>query len=73
MDQKTIVLYLYMKRLELGYMKRNLMRYRAENLSELLVRFHVILRAIPGGTLVEGFLEWTRRLQQCIDMNGEYG
>jgi hypothetical protein len=43
MDQKTIVLYLHMK------VKRILMGYRAENLSELLVRVSVILRAIPVG------------------------
>jgi hypothetical protein len=33
MDQKTIVLYLHVK----VKMKRNLMEYRAENSSELLV------------------------------------
>jgi hypothetical protein len=39
------------------------MEYRAENLSELLARIQVISRAIPGETLVEGFLEWVKRLQ----------
>jgi hypothetical protein len=36
-----------------GHVKRNLMGYRAENLSELLVRIQVILRVIPGETFVE--------------------
>jgi hypothetical protein len=40
-----------------GYAKRNLMGHRAENSSRLLVCIQAILRAIPGGTLVEVFLE----------------
>jgi intein/homing endonuclease len=40
-----------------GYMKRNLIVYCAKNLSELLLRIQVILRAVPGETLVEIFLE----------------
>jgi hypothetical protein len=55
MDQKTIVLYLHMKMKVKA--KRNLIKYRAENLSELLVRIQVILRAILGETLIEGFLD----------------
>jgi hypothetical protein len=54
-----------------GYVKRNMMGYRAENSSELLVRIRVILMAIPSEKLTEVFLEWMKRLQQCIDMNGE--
>jgi hypothetical protein len=50
MDQTTIVLYLHMKGMEFGYVKRNLMEYPAENLFELLVRIQVIFRAIPGQT-----------------------
>jgi hypothetical protein len=61
-----------MKGMGLGYIKRHLMGRRAENLSEPLVRIHLILRAIPGETLVEAFLEWMKRLQRCIHMNGEY-
>jgi hypothetical protein len=38
-----------------GCVKRNLMGYSAEKLSELLVRIQGILRAIPGETLVEFF------------------
>jgi hypothetical protein len=48
------------------------MSHRTDNFSELLVRIQVILRAIPGETLVEVFLEWMRRLQQRNDMNGEF-
>jgi hypothetical protein len=33
-----------------GHLKRNLMGYRAENLSELLARIQVMLRAVPGET-----------------------
>jgi hypothetical protein len=47
------------------------MGYHAESLSELLVRIQVILRAIPGETLVDVCLEWMKRLQRCIGMNGE--
>jgi hypothetical protein len=43
-----------------GHVKRNLIGYRAENLSELLVRIQVILRAIPSETLVEVFLQWIK-------------
>jgi hypothetical protein len=63
MDQKTIVLYLHMKEMELGYVKRNLMGCRADSLSELLIRIQVSLRAKPGKTLIEVFLEWIKRLQ----------
>jgi hypothetical protein len=72
MKGKTIVFYLHMKGMGLGYVKRNLMGCHAENLSELLVRTQVILRAIPGETFIEVFLEWMKRLQQCIDTNGEF-
>jgi hypothetical protein len=48
MDEKTIILYLRMKEMGRDYVKRNLMGYRAENLSELLVCIQVVLRAIPG-------------------------
>jgi hypothetical protein len=43
-----------------GYAKRNLIGYRAENLSEFLVRIQVILTAIQGQARVEGFLEWMK-------------
>jgi hypothetical protein len=59
-EPKTIVLYFSMKGMELGHVKRNLREYRAKNLSELLVCTQVILRVIPGETLVEVFLEYTK-------------
>jgi hypothetical protein len=37
-------------------MNRNLMEHHAENLSELLVRIQIILRAIPSETLIGGFV-----------------
>jgi hypothetical protein len=43
-----------------GCVKRNLMGDCAENLSELLVCIQVILRAMPGETLVEVFLKWMK-------------
>jgi hypothetical protein len=57
MGHKIIILYLHMKPFLFGYLKRNLMGYRAENLSDPLVRGQVILRGIPGDTLVGFFLE----------------
>jgi hypothetical protein len=52
MDQKRIVLYLDMTLFLFGYMKRNMMPYRVEYLSELLVRIQVILKAVLGETLI---------------------
>jgi hypothetical protein len=57
-----------MKGVGFGYVKRSLMGYRAENLSEVLVCIEAILRAIQGETFVEVFLELIKR---CIGMNGE--
>jgi hypothetical protein len=72
MDQKRNVLYLYMKGIRLGYVKRNLMEYRAKSLSELLVRIQMILTAIPRDTSVEVFPDWMKRLQHCLDMDREF-
>jgi hypothetical protein len=55
-----------------GYVKRKLMKYRTETLSELLVRIRVILAEIPRETLNAVFLEWTERLQKCVQVDGEY-
>jgi hypothetical protein len=55
-----------------GYVKRKLMRYRAESESELLVRIGLILAEIPGDVLNAVFLEWMDRLQKCIDTNEDY-
>jgi hypothetical protein len=55
-----------------GYIKGKLMGYRAETPSELLVRIRVILAEIPRETLNSVFLEWTERLQKCLQVDGEY-
>jgi hypothetical protein len=48
------------------------MGYRAEIPSELLVRIRVILAEIPRETLNAVFLEWMERLQNCVQVDGEY-
>jgi hypothetical protein len=55
-----------------GYVKRKLMGYRTETASELLIRVRVILAEIPRETLNAVFLEWTERLQKCVQADGEY-
>jgi hypothetical protein len=52
--------------------KGKLMGYRAETLSQLLVRIRVILAEIPPETLNAVFLEWMERLQKCAQVDGEY-
>jgi hypothetical protein len=46
------------------HVKGNLMGYRAETSSELLVRIPVILAEIPRETLNAVFLEWMERLEK---------
>jgi hypothetical protein len=48
------------------------MGYRAETLSELLVRIQVILAEIPRKTLNAVFLEWMEWLHKCVQVDGEY-
>jgi hypothetical protein len=48
------------------------MGYRAETLSELLVRIRVILAEIPRETLNAVCLEWMERLQKWVHVNDEY-
>jgi hypothetical protein len=72
MEQKIVILYLHMKLFLFGSVKRNLMRCRAENLSEVLVRTQVVLRDFPNETFVEFFLEWMKQLQRHIEMNEEF-
>jgi hypothetical protein len=55
-----------------GYVKGRLMGYRAETPSELLVRIRVIMAEIPRETLNAVFLEWMERLQECLQVDGEY-
>jgi hypothetical protein len=55
-----------------GYVKKQLMGYRGENESELLVRIGVILAESPRDILNAVFLEWMDRLQKYIDINGDH-
>jgi histone-lysine N-methyltransferase SETMAR len=55
-----------------GYVEGQLMGYRAETPSELLVHIRVILAEIPRETLNAVFLEWMERLQKCVQVDGEY-
>jgi hypothetical protein len=43
-----------------------------ESREELFEAIIEILRTIPMEKLMEVFLEWERRLQRCIDIDGEY-
>jgi hypothetical protein len=40
-----------------------------EDLFEAIIE---ILKSIPIEKLMEVFLEWERRLQRCLDIDGEY-
>jgi hypothetical protein len=63
----------------LGYIEGNLMEYRAETPSELLVRIlvrilvciRIILEEIPRETSNAVLLEWMERLQKCVQIDGE--
>jgi hypothetical protein len=55
-----------------GCVKGKLMGYRVETPSELLVRIGVILAEIPREILNAVFLEWMERLQNCMQVDGEY-
>jgi histone-lysine N-methyltransferase SETMAR len=55
-----------------GYVKGNLMRYRTETPSELLVRIRTFLAEIPREILNTAFLEWMERLQKCVQVDDEY-
>jgi hypothetical protein len=55
-----------------GYVKGKLIGHRAETPSELLVRIRIILAEILREILNVVFLEWMKRLQKCVQVNGEY-
>ena len=55
-----------------GYVKGRLTGQEFESREHLFEAISDILRAIPNEKLMEVFLEWERRLQRCIDMDGEY-
>jgi transposase len=54
------------------YVKRALQRSEFQTLEELLTALVGILNPIPTETLISAFHEWIRRLQTCIDIDGEY-
>jgi hypothetical protein len=55
-----------------GYVKRKPMGYRTETPSELLVCIRVMLAEIPQAILNTVFLEWMKRPQKCVQVDGEY-
>jgi histone-lysine N-methyltransferase SETMAR len=55
-----------------GYMKRCLAGFSFENPDGLLHGIQGFLAGVQKVTLQAVFLEWMRRLRQCIDIDGEY-
>jgi hypothetical protein len=55
-----------------GYVKRALQGSEFQTVEELLAAVVGILDAIPTETLISTFHEWIRKLQTCIDTDGEY-
>jgi transposase len=55
-----------------GYVKGRLTGQIFESREDLFEAIVEILRSIPREKLMEAFLEWERRLQRCIDIDGEY-
>jgi hypothetical protein len=55
-----------------GYVKGKPMGYRAETPSELSVRICVSLAEISREILNAVFLEWTERLQKCVQVDDKY-
>jgi hypothetical protein len=55
-----------------GYVNGKLMGYRAETPFEFLGRIRVILAEIPREILNAVLLEWMERLQNCVQVDGEY-
>jgi hypothetical protein len=55
-----------------GYVKRALQGSEFQTVEGLLAALVGIWNAIPTETLISTFHEWIRRLQTCIDPDGEY-
>jgi hypothetical protein len=55
-----------------GYVKRAFRGSQFQTVEELLASVVGILNAIPTETLISTFHEWIKRLQRCIDTDGEY-
>jgi histone-lysine N-methyltransferase SETMAR len=54
-----------------GYAKGRLTGQMFESREDLFEAIIEILKSIPMEKLMEVFLEWERRLQRCIDIDGE--
>jgi hypothetical protein len=54
------------------YVQRPLQGSEFQIVEELLAAVVGMLNAIPTETLISTFHEWIRRLQTCIDTDGEY-
>jgi hypothetical protein len=55
-----------------GYVKSALQESEFQTVEKLLAAPVGILNVIPTETLIRTFHEWIRRLQACIDTDGEY-
>jgi transposase len=55
-----------------GYIKRALQGSEFQSVEELLAAVAGILNAIATETLISTFHKWIKRLQICIDTDGEY-
>jgi hypothetical protein len=55
-----------------GYVRRALQGSEFQTVEEPLAAVVGILNATPTKTLISTFHEWIRRLQTCIDTDGEY-
>jgi hypothetical protein len=55
-----------------GYIKHQLQGHEFTEGAEVLSAISKILNQVPTDTLVDISDDWMRRLQRCIDINGEY-
>jgi hypothetical protein len=54
------------------YVKHHLQGHEFTERAELVPVISKIVNQIPTDTLADVFDEWMRRLERCIDINGEY-
>jgi hypothetical protein len=55
-----------------GHVKRAFQGSEFQSVEELLEAFLRILNTIRTDTLIGTFHDWSKRLQACIDTDGEY-
>jgi hypothetical protein len=55
-----------------GYVKHQLQGHEVTEGTELVSPISEILNQTPTDTLADVFDDWTRMLQRCIDIIGEY-